>query len=181
MFETERLILRCFTDKDADAIFAMRSDPEFMRFIKQPETRQQAVGWMQMVSHYWKFDNYGYWAVVLKETNETIGWSGTWNLFETNEKEIGFAIAKEFWGRGYATEAAMVALNYSFENRDATRVVALAMPENLSSRRVMKKLGMQLEEQKYFRSYGLELVYYSVTREDYARNSKINHAHVRAG
>lgn len=180
MFETERLILRCFNESDVDAIFAMRSDTEFMRFIKQTETRQQTISWINMVSRCWITENFGYWAVILKETAETIGWSGTWTLHETREPEIGFAIAPKYKNRGFATEAAEVALKYSFENRDAERVVALAMPENLASRHVMEKLGMRFEAQKYFGSYSLELVYYSITKKDYARNSKTNNAQVRA-
>lgn len=169
MIETERLILRRFTDADADAIAAMRGDAAFMRFIKKPESRRDAVDWMQMVSRYWDTDGFGFWAVVLKETDETIGWSGSWSLWETKEVEIGFAIAPPFWGRGLATEAAEVALEYSFETRRAARTVAVAMPENYASRRVMEKLGMSLEGQKFFRSYGLELVYYSMTQQEYNR------------
>lgn len=170
MIETKRLILRLFDNRDVDAIFALRSNTEFMRFIKQTETIKQTVAWMNMVSRPWKTEKFGYWAVVLKETGETIGWSGTWTLHETHEPEIGFAIAPKYKNRGFATEAAETALRYSFENRAADRVVALAVPENAASRRVMEKLGMRLELQKYFGSYNLELVYYSMTKKDYARN-----------
>ncbi|MEP6925514.1 MAG: GNAT family N-acetyltransferase [Pyrinomonadaceae bacterium] len=173
MFETTRLILRPFEDADVDAIAVMRADPKFMRYIKSTETRKQSVSWMQLVSRYWQTDNYGFWAVVLKELNVTIGWSGTWNLPDTKEKEIGFAIAPPFWGRGLATEAATVALLYSFENRCGSKTVAVARPENSASRRVMEKLGMKFEDERYFKSYGLKLVYYSVTKEEYARNGKI--------
>jgi len=171
-FETERIILRPFEAADVDAIAHMRADPEFMRYIKPTETRQQAISWMQLVSRYWQTDNYGFWAVVLKQSGATIGWSGTWNLPETKEKEIGFAIAPPLWGKGLATEAASVALRYSFENRGAAKTVAVARPENLASRRVMEKLGMKFENKRYFNSYGLELVYYALTRKEYARNGK---------
>ena len=172
MFETEHLILRRFTDDDADAIFAMRADADFMRFIKQPDTRAESLAWVRMVSRYWETENFGFWAVVEKAAGETIGWSGSWILQETWETEIGFAIARKFWGRGFATEAARVALDYGFENRKAERVVAVAKPENAASRRVMEKLGMRLERQRFFKSYDLELVYYSLEREKYARNPK---------
>lgn len=171
-FETERLILRPFENVDLDAIVQMRADPEFMRYIKPTETLQQSTSWMQLVSRYWQTDNYGFWAVVLKESGATIGWSGTWSLPETKDKEIGFAIAQPFWGEGLATEAAHIALCYSFENRYALKTVAVAMPENFASRRVMEKLGMKLENERYFKSYGLKLVYYSITKEEYARNRK---------
>lgn len=167
MFETARLILRPFTDADVDAIAALRSDPKFMRYIKPTETRAQAISWMQLVTRYWKTDNYGFWAVVLKESSVTIGWSGTWNLLETREKEVGFAIAPALWGSGLATEAAAVALEFTFENRHADRAVAVAKPENLASRRVMEKLGMKFESERFFKSYNLKLAYYSIAREEY--------------
>jgi ribosomal-protein-alanine N-acetyltransferase len=151
-----------------------------MRYIKPPESRKDAISWMQMVSRYWDTDGFGFWAVVLKETNETIGWSGTWSLWETNEVEIGFAIAPRYWGQGLATEAAQVALQYSFEKRFAAKTIAVAMPENYASRRVMEKLGMFLQGQKFFRSYGLELVYYSITQQDYARNRTLDYSQIYA-
>ena len=171
MFETERLILRRFTDDDASAIARLRGDAKFMRHIKPVESSAQAKSWMRMVSRYWSSDNYGFWAVVAKENGATIGWSGTWTLHETREVEIGFAIAPEFWGRGLATEAAACALEFAFQNRRARRVVAVAMPENKGSRRVMEKLGMRLEGVKFFRSYNLELVYYSLSAEEYLSRS----------
>lgn len=169
VFETERLILRPFENADADAIFALRSDAAFMRFIKEPETRAESDAWLRMVSRYWKSDNIGFWAVVFKETGETIGWTGVWILPETYETEIGFSISHKHQGKGIATEAARVALEYGFENRNSTRVVALAMPENLASRRVMEKLGMRFERRKHYRSYDKELVYYALEKKDYAR------------
>ncbi|MDQ4123463.1 MAG: GNAT family N-acetyltransferase [Acidobacteriota bacterium] len=173
MLETERLAFRRFNDSDVDAIFAMRSDARFMRFIKPVETRRETIFWMQMVSRHWEPDNFGFWAVLLKETGAVIGWSGTWILQETKEPEIGFAVASDFWGRGFGTEAAGFALKYTFEERDAECAVALTMPKNLASRRIMEKLGMSFEEEKYFNSYRLTLACYGITRNEYARNRKI--------
>ena len=176
MIETERLILRRFEDEDAKAIHALRSDANFMRFIKTPETRRQAQNWMHMVSKYWETKNFGFWAIVLKENKQVIGWNGTWTLAETGEPEIGFAVARKFAGKGLATEAAGAALRFSFENRLANRTVALSYPENMASRRVMEKIGMRFVEQRYFDSYGKTLAYYRITKEEYARNSQAAHA-----
>jgi ribosomal-protein-alanine N-acetyltransferase len=173
MFETERLILRQFEEADVNSIAAMRADARFMRFIKAPEARRETVSWMRMVSRYWETDNFGFWAVVLKETNEVIGWSGTWLLWETKEPEIGFAVTPAYWGKGLGTEAASFALKYTFENRSAETVIALTMPENLASRRVMEKLGMHFDDEKYYGSYGLTLARYLITNKEYARNRKI--------
>jgi ribosomal-protein-alanine N-acetyltransferase len=173
MLETERLIFRPFEDADIDAIAALRSDARFMRFIKPVETRREAAAWIRMVSRHWETENFGFWATVLKETGEVIGWSGTWKLWETNEPEIGFAIAPALWGKGLATEAASFALKYTFENRAAEKAAALTMPENAASRRVMEKLGMRFVQERFFGSYGLTLARYAITKEEYARNKQI--------
>ncbi len=101
-------------------------------------------------------------------------------MWETKEPEIGFAIARGLWGKGLGTEAAGFALKYTFENRAAERVVALTMPENLASRRVMEKLGMRFVQTRYFNSYGLELAYYAITKRDYARNREIDSSKIYA-
>ena len=165
--------MRQFEDADVDAIAALRGDALFMRFIKPVESRGETASWIKMVSRYWDTDNFGFWAVILKETGAVIGWSGTWVLRETKEPEIGFAVASRFWGKGIGTEAAAFALKYTFENRRAERAVALTMRENAASRRVMEKLGMRFEDEKYFKSYGLTLARYAITKNDYARNRKI--------
>ena len=181
LLETNHLILRPFEDADIDAIAAFRSDSRFMRFIKPVETRRETVSWIRMVSRHWETDNFGFWAVVLKETGAVIGWSGTWLLWETKEPEIGFAVAPAFWGKGFGTEAAAFALKYTFENRAAERAVGLTMPENLASRRVMEKLGMRFDEERYFNSYGLKLARYAITRNEYARNGKITSSKIHDG
>lgn len=164
--ETERLILRRFDETDYDAIFAMRSNAQFMRFIKTIETYEQSTAWVKMVSDYWDSRNFGYWATVERATNQTIGWCGVWNLAETGEPEIGFAVAPAFWGKGYAVEAAQFAVDYSFESRGAQTVCAVTRPDNLASRRVMGKIGMRFAGERYFHSYGLRLVRYVIGKED---------------
>lgn len=168
VFETERLILRQFVSEDAHAIFRLRSDSEFMQHLRRAESREESDSWMEYVSSFWRF-NAGFWAVVLKETHETIGWSGTWSQleFEIGKMEIGYAIAKKYWGKGLATEAAHVARDYTFRVRGAEKIYALAAPENIASHRIMGKLGMQIEGQRFFSSYNTEMVYYAINREQF--------------
>ncbi len=172
-YSTERLILRRLTNEDTDAIFAMRSDAEFMRHLTRCETREEARAWIEFVSSFWKY-NAGFWAVVYKESGATIGWCGTWTLleFEPGVVEIGYAIAKEFEGRGLATEAAKFALNYAFEIRRAVAVNAVATAENYGSQRIMQKLGMRFGGKQFFPAYNKEMVYYSVSRADYEQSAR---------
>jgi RimJ/RimL family protein N-acetyltransferase len=170
MLETERLILRRFTENDIDAIFAMRSNAEMMRFIRSPQNRQESVNWLKMVSSLWETDKIGFCAVVEKSSGSLIGWCGLWRLKETGETEIGYAIARKFWGGNFATEAARAFLIYGFETLKLDKIAAVAVPENKGSRRVMEKLGMTFDYVGEF--YGRDLVHYSISRESWVESQK---------
>ena len=170
MLETERLILRRLVKKDVDAIYAMRSDAELMRFIREPQNRDESAGWVKLVSSRWMTEKIGFCAMIEKSTGKFIGWCGLWKLKETGEVEIGYAVAKGSWGKGYATEAAIKFLAYAFERLQPEKVVAVARPENAASRRVMEKLGMNFVGTGAF--YNQILVQYAITKEEYARNRK---------
>jgi ribosomal-protein-alanine N-acetyltransferase len=165
MLETNRLVLRPLEKGDVDAIFAMRSDPEMMRFIREPQNRAESVNWLKLVSSRWKTEKIGFCAVIEKQTNKIVGWCGIWRLEETRELEVGYAIAKQYWGNGFATEAAIRFLEYAFEHLKPERIVAVARPENAASRRVMEKLGMSFVKTGSF--YKQTLVQYALTREEF--------------
>ena len=170
MLETRRLILRPFSETDIDAVHALRSDAEMMRFIKPPETRAETVAWLKLVSSRWESEKIGLCAVIVKETAALGGWCGLWRLRETGETEVGYAIAKSFWRQGLASEAAQEWLRYGFEDLGAERIVAVAQVGNKGSRRVMEKIGMSLEKIGTF--YIVECAYYAINEENYARNPK---------
>lgn len=165
MFETDRLILRRLDEWDVDEIYALRSDPEVMRFIRAPQNRLETVNWLNLVSSRWTSDGIGFCAIIEKRTNKFIGWCGLWRLKETNELEIGYAINKKDWGKGFATEAARFFLQYAFERLKPDKIVAVAEPENLPSRRVMEKIGMKFV--RYGEFYNRQLVQYAVARESW--------------
>ncbi len=172
MLETDRLILRRLDERDVDRIFAMRSDPEVMRFIRAPQNRAESVNWLNLVSSRWASDRIGFCALIEKQTDKFVGWCGLWQLKETDELEIGYAIAKEFWGKGFATEAARAFLKYAFDRLKPDKIVGVAEPENVSSRRVMEKLGMQFVRLGEF--YNRELAQYAISRESWIENQELN-------
>lgn len=165
MFETERLILRVLTKDDVDAIFALRSDAEMMRFIRAPQKRSESENWIELISSRWATERIGFCGVIEKKSNELIGWCGLWRLEESGEIEIGYAIEKKSWGKGLATEAARRILQYGFDELKLDKIVAVARFENKSSRRVMEKLGMTFKGMGRF--YQRELAYYSTTNENF--------------
>ncbi len=163
MLETNRLFLRHFTDDDVDAVFAMRSDAEIMRFIREPQKkRDETLNWLRLISGKWEDEKIGFCAVVEKKSGNLIGWCGLWRLKETDEIEVGYAIAREFQGKGFAPEAAKACLKYGFDELSLDKIVAVAFPENLASQNVMKKLGMNYDYTDEF--YGRDLVHYSITK-----------------
>jgi RimJ/RimL family protein N-acetyltransferase len=175
MLETGRLFLRPLFESDSDAVYAMRSDKDVMRFIREPQDRDETKSWIRLVSSRWETEKIGFCGVFEKESGEFLGWCGVWRLKETNELEIGYAIAGRFWNRGYATEAARAFLRYAFENIKPDLVTAVAEPENLASRRVMEKLGMKYALTGNF--YNRRLVQYSITREEFLRKTQNDKNH----
>jgi ribosomal-protein-alanine N-acetyltransferase len=168
MIETERLLLRKMNKNDIDSIFAMRSDTDVMRYIREPQNRQESANWIELVSSKWKTHKIGFCAVILKETNELIGWCGLWVLAETGEIEVGYAIMKKFWQQGFAYETAKAFLDYGFNQLNLPKIVAVGKPENTGSRKVMEKLGMKFDHiGKY---YELDLVHYTITKDEFFRN-----------
>lgn len=166
MLETKRLILRPMSDADIEPIFAMRKDENVMRFIREPvKKREEAKKWIDLVSSLWADEKIGFCSLVEKENGQVIGWCGLWRLKETGEIEVGYAIAREFWGKGFASEAAEAFCEYGFEELNLEKIVAVASPENTASRRVMEKLGMGYDYTGEF--YGRNLVHYTITREKF--------------
>lgn len=166
MLGTKRLILRRLDQSDADEIYALRSDAEIMRFIRDPQSRSESTRWIELVSSRWESDGIGFCAVIIRETGEFAGWCGLWKLQETDEIEVGYAIAKRFWKRGFAIEAARAMLAYGFDELGLEKIVAVAREPNSASRRVMERLGMQFDYKGRF--YSSELVHYSITRAEFA-------------
>jgi len=168
MLETERLILRPLKEKDVDEIYAMRSDADVMRFIREPQNRAESADWVKLVSSRWVNEQIGFCAMIEKASNEFVGWCGIWKLKETGELEIGYATVPKAWGKGFATEAAFKFLDYAFERLKPEKIVAVAQPKNNASRRVMEKLGMSYDYTGLF--YGNNLVHYSITKEKFRQD-----------
>ncbi len=170
MFETDRLILRKLQNKDIDDIFAMRKDPEVMKYIRKPQTdRLSSIKWITMMTERWDTDKIGFCGVIEKDSGAFVGWCGLWILKETDEIEIGYAIAKQFWGNGFATEAAYRCLEYGFNELNLMKIVAVSFPQNIASQNVMKKLGMKFVRTGTF--YGYELIQFAIFRDEFLRRN----------
>lgn len=162
MLETERLVIRRFTDSDVADIFRMRSDEEIMRFIGDTHDSPEAsADWMKLISRPLDSEGVGYRALEERDSGAVVGWCGLWRLTETGETEVGYAITRSRWGKGYATEAAFAVVDNAFRDLGFEEIVAVAYPENSASIRVMEKLGMSFVRIGTF--YGKRLAQYSVS------------------
>lgn len=148
---TDRLILREFRQSDLDAFAAMTADPEVMHFFDD-QTLSRAQCWRQMAlfSGHWQLRGYGLWAVELKQTGEFIGRIGLWEPEGWPGTEVGWALARAHWGKGYATEAARASIKFGFEHVGASELISLIDEENLASIKVAQRLGMTLRERMTF-------------------------------
>lgn len=148
--ETERLLLREIVEADVDALFAMDSDPEVHRYLgNEPVTdKQQIVDVIQFIRRQYKDHGIGRWAIIDKQTNECIGWSGLkWVTEPINNHvhyyDLGYRLQQQYWGQGIATESAVGVLQYAFDVLQANEVFAIADVANTGSNKILQKIGMQ--------------------------------------
>ncbi|AMC12001.1 hypothetical protein Lupro_12340 [Lutibacter profundi] len=144
-FETGRLILREFELKDMQAVYNFASDVDVLKYTGDAilNNLNQAKELIEDVwfSDYKKY-GYGRWAVVYKEENKVIGFAGLKYLPELKETDIGFRFLPEYCGTGIATEASKGIIKYGFEVLKLNRIIGVAMPKNVASNKVLKKIGL---------------------------------------
>jgi ribosomal-protein-alanine N-acetyltransferase len=172
--ETARLQLRHFTPEDLDDLYRIYRDSAVMQYLR-PRTLEQTRSSLWGHIHHWDSHGFGMWAVAQKPNRALIGRCGLAFLDGTPEVELGYVFDKPYWGRGIATEAALATLEYGFNTAQLDRIVAIAHPDNLASRRVIEKVGMVYEKEA--RYYETDVVYYALGRSDWNGeniNLKIN-------
>ncbi|MFB8033840.1 GNAT family N-acetyltransferase [Streptomyces sp. NPDC056004] len=146
--ETDRLVLRAFTEADVDHLFALDNDPDVMRFINggRPTSREmiQAQTLPRLLHEYPCFETRGYWAAQEKDTGAFLGWFEFRPLDEHSPAvvELGYRLNKAAWGSGYATEGSRALIRKGFMALGVGRVTANTMSVNAGSRRVMEKAGL---------------------------------------
>jgi RimJ/RimL family protein N-acetyltransferase len=155
ILETRRLLLRKFTLQDAEALFAVLGDPVVMEFYPAPLDRPGVEGWIARNLQRYQSDGHGLWAVVLRDSGELIGDCGciVQEVENKSEIEVGYHMRRNFWGQGYATEAARACVEYAYTKLGAKRVISMIRPPNRSSRRVAEKNGLVCEKIISWRDY----------------------------
>jgi len=145
VIETERLILRTWRGDDIAPNTAMLSDPGTARFItvdRKPVT-EELIGWRNaaVMAGHWALHGFGMFVVEEKPSRRFVGRVGPWCPPGWPGFEVGWGIAKEFRGQGYAVEAARAAIGWSFVNLEVDRIIHCINPENAPSQGVARRLG----------------------------------------
>jgi len=144
LIETPRLLLRPFGPGDAVLVHRVYSDPEVMRYVATGPMADLAVT-ERLLADYQAHQTrlgYSFWAVIERSSGALIGDAGLYRT-PTGEVELGYTLGLQWWGRGYATEAASAWLECAFSSLGIFEVVALAEPANVASLHVLEKLGMR--------------------------------------
>ncbi|GEP50534.1 N-acetyltransferase [Flavobacterium noncentrifugens] len=148
-FETKRLLLRELLPSDTEGLFRLDSNPEVHKYLgKKPVTNISQIHDVLANIHQQYLDNgIGRWAVILKETNEFIGWSGLKIEKNANGHEryydLGYRFIPEFWGKGYAFESATAFVDFGFNEMNLSVINAIADINNQGSRNVLEKCGFK--------------------------------------
>jgi RimJ/RimL family protein N-acetyltransferase len=143
---TDRLLLRPWRTEDLPAFAAMNADPKVMEHFPAALSKEESESAMARIVSHFATHGFGFWAVEVPGRAPFIGFIGLsiprFVAHFTPCVEIGWRLAQEHWGRGYATEGARAALLDGFNRLDLDQIVSFSVPTNLRSRRVMEKLGM---------------------------------------
>jgi len=147
LLETERLVIRPWQPDDRSGFASIMSHPEVTRYVHggRPYSEAEVDEWLARQARQLAEDGVCMGALIEKSTGHLAGLAGTQPLGTTGNLEIGWILAREAWGRGYATEAGAAAMRHVLETLARPRVVAIIDPGNEPSKRVAARLGMKYE------------------------------------
>ena len=176
--ETERLLLRQSTTAHlndwAERVFA---DPEVIRYMPKrdmtPYARAERA--LNNYARLWMQHKIGGWVITDKVDGQLIGSCKIEYLDDTDEYELGYALSKSYWGKGIATETARAVTRFGFESVRLDRIIAVVVPDNTASWRVLEHIGFVYEKKAYY--YDLDVVYYAITRDTFKTDDSFYRVH----
>jgi ribosomal-protein-alanine N-acetyltransferase len=157
---THRLRLRQFKLSDEDSLYQLLTQGDVLRYFPNPNppTPERVHHLIANQITHWGAHGYGWWAVQERLSGALLGWCGLQYLPETDEIEVGYLLGREYWGRGFATEAARASVDFGFNRLQLENIIALVHPQNKASIRVIEKLGMTFTGR--FQYFGMEMLRY---------------------
>jgi RimJ/RimL family protein N-acetyltransferase len=170
VIETERLLLRDWRADDAEPFAALNADPEVTRFLRGPMTRADSDELLARIRAHWSEHGFGLYAMEVKRSGAFAGFVGLAIPSFLPEVlpavEVGWRLAREHWGNGYATEGARASLAHGFGKLGLRQVISIIAPANAASVRVAERLGMQRGRDRIHPQTRVRLAVYAKNAED---------------
>jgi [ribosomal protein S5]-alanine N-acetyltransferase len=142
VFETKRLIVRPYTMDDLHHFFQVNGDEDVMRYIRLAQTLEQTKEFLQKIITDYAFrPGIGRWAMFSKEDNRFVGSFAIIPVEGDDKLQLGYALTKANWGKGYATESVKGGLEYAFHKLNLLEIAGITYPENIPSQKVLLKNG----------------------------------------
>lgn len=178
--ETERLILRKLVLEDAQDIFEYASDDQVTQYMtwNSHKSIEETLGFINYTLGRYERDEGGEWGITLKETGKLVGCTGIVNYDRNNKRlELGYVLARPYWGRGIMPEAVKRVIQFVFEEMGINRIECYHYLPNEKSGRVMQKAGMTFEgiaREKYFiKERFWDVKQYAILKRDWEKK-KLN-------
>lgn len=162
ILETDRLYLREMAENDLENLSTLLKDKRVMYAYEHDFDMNDIKEWLYRQMRRYQKDNFGLWAIILKETKEFIGQAGlTLQKCEGEEVlEIGYLLKYDYWHKGYALEAVKGCKKYAFDNLKAEAVYSIIKYDNISSQRVAENLGMTKVKEFITQYYNGDMLHY---------------------
>jgi ribosomal-protein-alanine N-acetyltransferase len=179
VLETERLKLRPVCPRDSNDIYEYASEPEVAKYVtwEHHRTIADSIHFLRLVMQQYKEGLPSPWGIIYKENNKLIGTAGYHRWVPGHSKaEFGYALSIDYWNKGIMTEAMKEILRFGFEELGLNRAEARCFIDNVSSERVMQKLGMKYEgilrQTVFIKDEFRDLKVYSLLRSEFLKNNQ---------
>ncbi len=170
--ETQRFILREIELTDVDGMFELDSNPEVHKYLgnKTVSSKEEMLKVIAFIRQQYVENGIGRWAIIDKENNAFVGWSGLKFVTENtnnhqNYYDLGYRLIPKYWGKGIATETATASVEYAFNELDCKEIFAIADVDNIGSNQILQKVGLKFIET--FDEKGIEHNWYRLSKADY--------------
>lgn len=164
IFETDRLIVRRYTQADKDNFYSLSGNEDVMRYIRPVQTKDESDKFLsENISIYEKHPMMGRWAVDEVSSGKFIGSFAVIYIPDSDKIQLGYSLKKEEWGKGYATELTIAGLHYVFNKMKLPLIYGVTEKDNTASQKVLLKIGFQFETT--FKESDKELLRFIIYRE----------------
>jgi RimJ/RimL family protein N-acetyltransferase len=180
---TQRLLLRTFRPEDLPLYAALNADPPVAEMLGGPLTRSESDDIAEWAQQRWAAERLGLLAIERLEDGAFLGMCGLHHLRDRpDDVEIGWRLAYEHWGKGYATEAARGWLRYGFRTLGLPRIISVTDEPNVRSLAVMRRLGLTFLENDRIQDNGVwfDAVVYAITAAEWTRSEEARSEEARS-